>query len=72
MKKKKKEFRGERVEQTEGYRYRGESRVYEDEPQPDQVGVGTAGVGEGGPLVTGTSEAGKGSSVGEQPDEQPS
>lgn len=70
MKKKHEPFRGERVEQTEGYRYRGEKRVYEEETPPDQAGVGTAGVGEGGPLVTGESEAGRGSSIGEPPDDE--
>lgn len=47
-----------------------ENRVHEEEPQQGEAGVGTAGVGEGGPLVTGQSEASSGSSLGEQPDQE--
>jgi hypothetical protein len=42
-----------------------EHKVYETEPGEDTAGAGHAGTGPGGPLVTGISEASRGSATGD-------
>jgi hypothetical protein len=42
-----------------------EHKVYEAEPDDATAGAGHAGTGPGGPLVTGISEASRGSATGD-------